>query len=593
MEPSLEEVPRYLNVGILEPGGEAPLSPDRPLLAAREYELRLDIGVLAPDSLVVDPESVPAPLLPRREDGHWLEVGLASVSFGVPDRPAHIFLPTGGAAWTCSCAPGEKHSCGPAERDPYLRLPIVTPRQARGSELRISLYYENNVIQSMKMSADIAEEGGEERGGVAVAVDYTLDHRLTGLEEVEPRLASIIVNESADGTHLLVFKGATEVTIPLHPTEGQLTRAMEDVRELMLDLHIRRIGNAEPENRLEPGNRKRPPELRDDLVRLARLGFRYWSALFGQAGDQLIDAGDSASNTIQIARVPSSLFVFPWAVIYDLPLGAEDAGHAFCPLIEEWDGSTELMPDDLTACPHAEAHKSTPNVICPFGFWGFRYAIEQPASTNNRPAARQVGISPPLSMVVARSLILDQGETTRHLGELEKRLPGFGQASASSRDEVGELLADPALEVAYFYCHGRTVERALTALEVGYSDLIPPEQIVAWHMAEWRNVKDHWTKTKPLVFLNGCHTAELTPQSPVNFVDSFSQVGASGVIGTEITMDQAMAGEVAEVLFGHLNAGSDLGVGEALRRTRLHFLAKGNVLGLAYTAYCSADLALV
>jgi hypothetical protein len=596
-EPQLDEIElaeaddsRYLNVAVLEPGAQGALPPSCPLSAARQYLLRLDIGELAQDSIVVDPEAVPSSLLPRAEGGHWLEVGLASADFEVPDRLSHMFLPTTGSAWTCSCTPGGKHSCIPSKRERYLSIPITAPARGTSGQLRISLYFENNVVQSVLMSADIVEEGEPTRKGAMAAVtDYTLSRRLTDLDRIEPRLASVVVNETADGSHLLVFKGAGGKTFPLTLTEGQLTSAMDDVRELLLEFHVEQVKKSR-RNRLEPGNRKRPTELQSDLVRLARIGFRYWNSLFGQAGEQLFEAGRDGSETIQIARVPSSLFVFPWAVIYDLPLGAEQEGHTLCPLIEEWDGKSDLLPDTLTGCPHAKAHESASNVICPFGFWGFRYAIEQPASTNNRPAACQIDLSPPLSIVIARSLALNEGETTRHLEEMARRLPGFGQSLASSRAEVGQQLANPELEVVYFYCHGKAVEKAVTMLEVGRSDLIPPEQIVAWQLSEWRKNEDHWARTKPLVFLNGCHTTDLTPQSPVNFVDSFSQVGASGVIGTEITMDQKMASEAAEVLFGYLGNGTGLGVGEALRRTRLHFLAKGNVLALAYTAYCRADL---
>ena len=49
------------------------------------------------------------------------------------------------------------------------------------------------------------------------------------------------------------------------------------------------------------------------------------------------------------------------------------------------------------------------------------------------------------------------------------------------------------------------------------------------------------------------------------------------------------ANEAAELLLSHF-ASSDVGLGEAVRRMRHDLLAKGNLLGLAYTAYCSADL---
>ena len=42
------------------------------------------------------------------------------------------------------------------------------------------------------------------------------------------------------------------------------------------------------------------------------------------------------------------------------------------------------------------------------------------------------------------------------------------------------------------------------------------------------------------MLLNGCHTAELAPLTPVNFVDAFSDASAGGMIGAEITLAQAM-----------------------------------------------------
>ena len=84
---------------------------------------------------------------------------------------------------------------------------------------------------------------------------------------------------------------------------------------------------------------------------------------------------------------------------------------------------------------------------------------------------------------------------------------------------------------------------------------------------------------------------ELTPESLVNFADAFASAKAGGVIGTEITIEQRVANEAAEQFLLHF--GNKKPVGEALNRMRLHFLQKGNLLGLAYTAYCSSDLRLV
>lgn len=101
---------------------------------------------------------------------------------------------------------------------------------------------------------------------------------------------------------------------------------------------------------------------------------------------------------------------------------------------------------------------------------------------------------------------------------------------------------------------------------------------------------DRWDELAPLVFLNGCHTADRDPASWLGFVDTFTELHASGVIGTEITVQQALAGECAELFWESLLAGQE--VGPALHRVRMELLRKGNVLGLAYTAYCSAALRL-
>ena len=108
------------------------------------------------------------------------------------------------------------------------------------------------------------------------------------------------------------------------------------------------------------------------------------------------------------------------------------------------------------------------------------------------------------------------------------------------------------MELIYFYCHGMRKpvvgsDQPTPYLEVGESDEIHPEDIVAWRR-QWKR-EDLWKQTSPLVFINGCHTVELTPESLLTFVDTFAKAHAAGVIGTEITLDQNVASEAGEVFF--------------------------------------------
>jgi len=111
-----------------------------------------------------------------------------------------------------------------------------------------------------------------------------------------------------------------------------------------------------------------------------------------------------------------------------------------------------------------------------------------------------------------------------------------------------------------------------------------------------------WQDSHPLVFINACHSAQLDPSTLCSLVNAFVTDGlAAGVIGTEVRVDALLAMEFAQHFFGDLLAslvaGPESGgpavgtVDGALRRTRLRFLARGNLLGLAYVAHAPADLA--
>jgi hypothetical protein len=73
----------------------------------------------------------------------------------------------------------------------------------------------------------------------------------------------------------------------------------------------------------------------------------------------------------------------------------------------------------------------------------------------------------------------------------------------------------------------------------------------------------------------------------VNFVDTFAAFNSSGIIGTEVTVHQLLANEFGAEFLKHFQTET---AGEALRRTRNRLLCKGNLMGLAYSAYCLSAL---
>ena len=92
----------------------------------------------------------------------------------------------------------------------------------------------------------------------------------------------------------------------------------------------------------------------------------------------------------------------------------------------------------------------------------------------------------------------------------------------------------------------------------------------------------------PLVFINACESAELSPLFYDGFVPYFMGKGARGVIGTECRTPGIFAAEWAARFFPRFLDGEPLGaLFLALRR---EFLDKHhNPLGLLYAVHCDGD----
>jgi len=479
---------------------------------------------------------------------------------------------------------------------------LKCPSAAGTASLRLGLYYAKNLVQSQKFTVEIGTE--EQRGkGHGAIIDYTLTGKLSDVGFLTPRTLNILTNQNINGSHTVVINGDLDDAIAFNVTEGQMRGAIDAVREALRNIHFKEYGvqlgatvRPDPLNLFDRNNAKKKDGFIDDLKRLAPVGRVLWERLRTATPARLRELRNSLlanPATIQVSRTGGSSFVFPWDLVYDIPLEADNGLHKVCRLLDEWDGRGDIVDPGTPRCPHETEHEM--NTICPFGFWGFKHAIEQPPSAKedrDLPLVVQVG-DHPLELVVGLSTNLDGGLTNEHLQALRTGMAEFSVRSFSSRATLRQALANPDLEIVYFYCHGRHeqlagTDQTITYLEIGDGESVTPGDILAWDEAIWPD--DHWRETSPLVFINGCHTTDMTPEALVNFVDTFAAVYAAGVIGTEITIDQRVASEAAEEFLNHFR--DKRPVGEALRIMRTRFLSKGNLLGLAYTAYCSADLKL-
>ena len=303
------------------------------------------------------------------------------------------------------------------------------------------------------------------------------------------------------------------------------------------------------------------------------------------------------ATVIQIARTGPANYVFPWALVYDYPMPGPDNKYKVCKVITEWSdqGIRTRSPD--YSCPFKGETWHQENIVCPYGFWGLKHIIEQPSGAIHKQDGQwkfnqsdTVIVHRDCNIGVGVTYDIAQSKRERHIGRITNPLQAHlnPQTPANNRDSVLEMLHSP--EIVYFLCHGETDVDQIPYLSIGDHVNDPSHQIYPNTLEQWGDKLDlhAWQTTRPLVFINGCHTAELQPGIVLNFVSAFTDLGASGVIGTEVSVLADMAMLIGELVLSRITNGMQ--VGQAIREMRWELANRGNLLGLAYTPYSLANL---
>ncbi len=574
---------RYANVVLLRETIDRRLSTSKPISPGLVFRLRLDIGALSRESQVEEPEPFPDHALP--DEDLWIDVMLSSIHFVVAESRAELdhawaaegrfFLPRNGN-------PGRTPDEGR-----YLQFFLRAPDEhVSGARARVGYYFRGAVVQSQVLIADV----GTGKGSFTIVTDYTIAASPVHLGAIKerPRLA-LLANDSS-GNHQVSVRAtgiSGELVVPPRPLEidkGALGKLIDDLRKALRSDDI------------APTRRKRARDrLIWDLRTLAPLGWRLWSA----SAAQFIDAWDAVRKqpgnlVLHVARTSTSSFAFPWSFVYEHSLDSEILPERLeiCPLVKDWDGHQPLVEGSPRECPHAGRIRHE-NLLCPFGFWGFRYAVEQLSSTDEPVTA--IKLTAGARAVVATTLYdVDPEDIARHVHQLQAALPGVTLDQGDSKAKIRALLSTD-LPLVYFFCHGEKVNAASpdTYLGVGKREKITADDFNGW-VKLWReDGKRIWDKIRPLIFINACHSREINPDTLVSYLGAFvGTARAAGVIGTEVKVHQDLAMELATEFFGRF-VRDGWSVERALREVRLDFLRDGNLFGLLYTPYCWADLTLV
>ena len=586
---------RYANAAILDLRSGQPWSFSRAIQPEDLLLLRVDIGPPSSHSQVQDPVPFPDWQLPAGD--LVIDVVVTSTTFTVgpvADGAGRLLVPAEHAHASHFVLPGDGGPARAADGGPDLTFVLGAPRSPGPARLRIIYYFRGAIIQSQLLSAVIA--GPALRGGQtppwSLVTDYTITHSLPGVVDIprRPRL-SVVLNGDGAGHEIYVrLPGLADgqrptAAVSLPPAIGSAVR------------DLRRALAGEP---VAPATiTQSRAQLITAMRTIAPLGWQLCAALFPGLQEVLysLQAGPAAA-VLHVARPAGVTLSVPWALLYTTSIDSRH-GPGFqsvplCPLLSNWDGRTPLVSSGQTSCPYAGSISHTADLLCPFGFLGFRHDIEQ-LNSADRPVVTITAPSGSRVVIAETAYQVDRKALQHHVTGLRQafgRLPGIDVAEAASKDQLKQLICAD-LPVIYFLCHGERPRAGSpeTFLGIGNREHLTPADFIGWVQDAF--LSQHirvWDQIRPLIFINACHSAELDPAALFNYIDAFVGMGhAAGVIGTEVKVSQDLAMEFARCFFDELlSPGRTVGI--ALRHARLAFLANGNLFGLNYTPYCWADL---
>lgn len=590
-----ESLPRYVNTGFASQTTPTELISNfnTPLPAARPHYFWLQIGDLMAGGLAQEAIALPTDKLPPEAR---LKIALFAFDGEIELIGAEIgeiqLVPTGDILVTQRA---DEPAGVPVEiLERRLYFAVQTMGEEGYGRLRCNIYYQNNLVQSHLIVARVAAAPAAQPYRMLWhTADYTLSKSLNSAQLVAmgENILSIMVNDNGNGTHGFRFMGGKEFKNDASLGEGEITQLLRLTRGALRKACWGDEEEYKQGKKYQYGGQKNLKKMQADLISMAMNGWRAYDPLISRlagstpASYKLQDLMMKPGQ-VQIATKELAQLVIPAAMFYDRPLleGNKPEDYSLCP--EFLRALDDDKPLEECRCFQGDCpSRSEERVICPSGFWGFLHYLGLPMSIKSAPdAPLKIGGSNPPRLAVSVSTDKNFVERPSHEQRLQKM--GVGWEYADSRDKALDMLKATESQIVYFYCHGGLTDKGFPYLSLGSKD------------GDWftrgnlRARRIYWEEIRPLVFINGCHTTQITPERALDFVSGFVETsGAAGVIGTEITIFEPIATQFAEeFLRRFLFEGQTLG--EAVRGARLHMLKNGNPLGLVYIPYALPALKL-
>jgi hypothetical protein len=567
LPPEQQTEPRYLNAGFFSATNGQPVPIDQPLVLENAYRLGVNIGKFWGPGKAGEPfpDRLLDPLFAQQE---------------VVPLDVAVRLPQGDLQQTVLNLTRTDDS----ELVFFDLTFTTTGRQI----IDVDLLYYGHLLQSRRLEVEIIERSQEPRqisawpmqdGYLTFTRTTLLDFSLLALLKENPRRLTIVVERDRDyqriGFRFYASGEKDHGPKQSNLTDTNLVPLLKAVRDQLVKTMNAYHGTVNGTMKL----------LEKHLGQWAGIGRHLCMSLFPSDKDGASDLPARINlmpgSIIQVAPLSVQVGV-PWELLYDRPIESYREGRIkVCPTF-----STH-KPDE---CPE----QNNARVVCPYGFWGYRYIVEQ------LPGRLEQHVMPPL---MALPIEIPNGrplhfrtivytgfkQLQSHISDLQKlaTTDRLDLTELKSLDDVSKELAQggSTADLLYFYSHGGSNALGAPYIRIGAG---AGEDITLIDLDAWQvNLERH----RPLIILNACESADYSPQSYENLVDFFCGKGAAGVIGTQCEVKELLANTFMVYFFRSFL--KQISAGQALyeaRRTML--LDHLDPRGLVYSLFASAEVKL-
>lgn len=511
---------------------------DEPLLVGATYALKFDVGPPRPNARGQSSLAIP---FADAEEGIEVVVVLETDDFTVHGSGRQTLI-----------VPRR----GPSRNIAAFE---IAPRKSGTCAIEALFFAHDRIFQRMTLTFEIGSAGM-----MAAARGTTIDS--AGARSPIAGQAINLVIDRREGGYRFLLHGGGVARASINLTPAQVAELIADARDRLHDIVFAKV-----DGRFIYQDTLTIPDAihADVLKRLETLGRRLFDGLFygPRCGPDARQMGDllrelSRRNRLRI-EVVADQFIFPWALLYDRRRQQDGDG------------------------------------VDPEGFWGFKHVIEHlPEFTCATPVSFDPRISPAdrLGIACVLNTAID-AQVQRPLVQSQREfLRGLSRVTATEythRQHLVDLLNDPdAPPLLYFYCHAASYLPHEPDGVAGSKLMLTDGAITLRDLQDEAPTSEAPLKQAPLIFLNACESAKLSPYFYDGLVPYLITRGARGVLGTEAEIPALFAAEFARELLAKFVGGAQP-IGELLLELRRKHLFKNhNVLGLLYALYCNADVAV-